>query len=54
MSRKPPQRQKSRSVAEKSERGSISNVGVVRYSQFEVMDGEDHEMIKDLEKAWVV
>eukprot|EP00984_Skeletonema_dohrnii_P032677 scaffold27202_cov108-Skeletonema_dohrnii-CCMP3373.AAC.2 len=40
-----------RSVAEKSERGSISNVGVVGYSQFEVMDGEDHDMIKDLEKA---
>ena len=40
-----------RSTNEKSQRGPISNVGIVSATQFEVMDEEDHELNKELESA---
>jgi hypothetical protein len=42
-----------RSVNESSQRGPVSNVGIVGATQFEVMDEEDHELNKELEKASV-
>ena len=40
-----------RSTNEQSERGPISNVGIVGATQFEVMDDEDRELNRQLENA---